>query len=108
LAGIGKLPEPIARSGSAAEDLVDDGALARHIVARNAVHLPLGQHRHYLHQAGQRAPRRPEAPETEHRPRSALGAAVLLLDRVAQQPAAAPVPREVPQLASFNSRIAPG
>jgi hypothetical protein len=62
-----------------AEDLVDEFPLRRHVVRRHGAHLSLGQHRHRLH-PGQRPPRRPEAPEAEHRAGQALDPAVVLLD----------------------------
>src|SRR5215213_283214 len=67
------------RSGSETEGVVDEGLLGRHVGRRHSVHLSLGQHRHGL-DAGQGPACGPKALEAEHRPGSALDAAVVLLD----------------------------
>ena len=74
-----------------------ESALGRHVVRGYGAHLALSEHLHRLH-AGQGPPRRHEPLEPEHRARSALDPAVVLLDAVVQ-PAPAPVPGEAPELA---------
>ena len=77
----GERPPALLRSGSEAEGLVDEGPLGRHVVGRRGTHLSLGQHRHGL-DTGEGAPCGPKALKAEHRPCSALDAAVVLLDRI--------------------------
>ena len=82
------------RSGSEAEDLVDESALGRHVDRRYGTHLSLGQHRHSL-DAGEGSPSGPEVLKAEHRPCSALDPAVVLLDQVVE-PLPTPVPGKAP------------
>ena len=75
----GVLRPVLLRSGGEAEEAGDESPLGRHVIPGRGAHLSLGEHRHCLH-TRQRPPRRPEAPEAEHRPGQALDAAVVLLD----------------------------